>query len=96
MPIIGKISKFMPNGFESTGVTLVITLYNVTGVVSNMIDAYELKIFDIKSGYYDRVWKAITLNAGFLVFLMLIFGVFFVGDERKLEKLKEKEKPSKK
>lgn len=85
----------MPNGFESTGVTLVITLYNVTGVVSNMIDAYELKFFDIKNGYYDRVWKAIFVNAAFLIFLMAIFGVFFVGDERKLEKLREKEKPKK-
>lgn len=92
VPIIGKITKFMPHGFESTGVTLVSTIYNITAVLASMIGAYELKFFEVRNGHYDRVWKVFFLNSVFLIFLMTILGVFFLGDERKLERLRQKQK----
>ena len=55
MPIVGRISKNLPDGFESTGVTTMISIFNIATMLNGYLTDYELTKFNVKAGYYSRL-----------------------------------------
>ena len=53
--LVGRISKYLPEGFESTGVTLIISSFSGVAVISRYISAPFLGQYHIGPGYYDRI-----------------------------------------
>ena len=53
--LVGRISKYLPEGFESTGVTIIISGFAVAFTVNKYVSTPFLEQFDIEPGYYDRV-----------------------------------------
>ena len=53
--LIGRISKYLPEGFESTGITLMISSFNAIGIINGYISTPFLQQFNIHAGYYRRV-----------------------------------------
>ena len=53
--IIGRISKYLPEGFESTGMTLLIASYNISLTSGQYIASEILSYYNVKAGYYDRL-----------------------------------------
>lgn len=72
--MVGKVSKKLPEGFESFGVVFVISSANLSGNIANYGDLWEIQKFDIKKGYYDlnRVGYAALINYSYSVFLVFI------------------------
>ena len=53
--IIGRISKFLPQGFESTGVTIVVACSNFTISVGQYLGSILLQYYEVRAGYYERL-----------------------------------------
>jgi hypothetical protein len=72
--MVGKVSKQLPEGFESFGVVFVISSANMSGNIANYLDIWEIRKFGIKKGYYgyDRFGYAALLNYGYAIFLIAI------------------------
>jgi hypothetical protein len=62
MPIIGRISKFLPEGFESTGVVVVISGLNLCGVFQGKMGVAQLDKWGIMDGYYERALPVYFIN----------------------------------
>jgi hypothetical protein len=54
LPLIGRISKYLPEGFESTGVVVIIASLNFSGTTSAKLGSNQQADYMIKDGYYDR------------------------------------------
>jgi len=81
IPVIGRISPFLPDGFEATGITLVVATLNFTYTLSNLADAYEIEFFQLESGYYLRTTFPLLLNFGFCAFCVLISPLFLKNSD---------------
>lgn len=77
VPAVGEISKRLPEGIESTGVTLFISLSNFSSTVSGLLSGKEIDYFNIKDGYYDRAKKAYALNVAMRTTLVFLSPAFF-------------------
>ena len=53
--IVGRISKYLPEGFESTGVTILIACNNLSFTGGQYLGSEILAYYDVKAGYYDRL-----------------------------------------
>lgn len=78
IPMIGRISKYLPDGFESTGITVIISFVNFAGITNNFASAFEIEYFDCNKGYYDRTKWPLVWNVGANVVLMLLAPLFLV------------------
>lgn len=78
MATIGRFTAYMPEGFESTGVTILVSLCNIGITSSGLMAAEELVWFDVKPGYYKRTQSGMHLNVGISVFLVLVCPLFVV------------------
>lgn len=76
IPMIGRISKYLPDGFESTGITVIIALQNFTVLGNNQFSASEMEYYGIDKGYYDRTKWPMAWNTGAQVLLMLLAPLF--------------------
>ena len=56
VPVVGRISKYLPEGFESTGVTLVVAA-NKVGLffICTMSTSYLLAAYKVDAGYFERL-----------------------------------------
>jgi hypothetical protein len=76
VPIVGRISKVLPEGFESTGVTVAISFYNLSGIINGDLSGYQIKTFGCVSGYFDRTRSPYLLNLGFMISLIAASPLF--------------------
>ena len=53
--VVGRISKFLPEGFESTGVTLTVAFYNFSFSFGQYLGSLLLQYYNVKGGYYERI-----------------------------------------
>ena len=51
--IIGRISKYLPEGFESTGITIILSASNGMSIFSGYANKWFFPLFNVKAGYYD-------------------------------------------
>lgn len=77
IPMIGRISKHLPEGFESTGITIVISFVNLGSSLNQMFSGIEQKRFGIHNGYYERTRGAHLLNS-LLQILLILAAPFFL------------------
>ena len=59
---IGRFTTYMPEGFESTGVTLLVAFSNMGVLSSGLLAASENSRFNVVDGYYDRARKPMLIN----------------------------------
>ena len=56
VPVVGRISKYLPEGFESTGVTLVVPANKVGfNVFSILTEGWLLSTYRVQNGYFSRL-----------------------------------------
>lgn len=76
VPLIGRVSGYLPDGFESTGLTVIISLTNFSGITNNLLSAFEINYFGCNRGYYDRTKLPLMLNTAVSTGLMLLAPLF--------------------
>jgi hypothetical protein len=69
MPMVGRVSKYLPEGFESTGVVVVISGVNFFSTLQNQFGADQIMNYKIGNGYYDRAIPVYKLNFAIMVSL---------------------------
>ena len=62
MPMVGRISKYLPEGFESTGVVVVVSGLNFCSVIQGNLGGNQITKYGIKDGYYQRAMPVYVLN----------------------------------
>lgn len=78
VPMIGEISKYLPEGFESTGVTFAISFFNLSSILNGILSGKEISTFAIHEGYYERAKEAFEVNIGFRVLMMFLSPLLLV------------------
>ena len=76
VPIVGRISKFLPKGFENTGVTVVLALYNASWITEGIISGKIIQRVGIKNGYYERAQTPLLFGIGSRVVLIFLSPIF--------------------
>jgi hypothetical protein len=76
LPLIGRISKYLPEGFESTGVVVIIASLNFSGTTSAQLGATQQNKFMIHDGYYDRGFPLFVLDYAIQVGLAIVAPLF--------------------
>ena len=74
--MVGKVAKRLPDGFESTGITVVISLANMSGIWASALDSWEIKRYGCTKGYYNRMQTPLLINFGYSIFLVLLAPLF--------------------
>lgn len=59
---IGKFTTYMPEGFESTGVTILVSVMNMGVLSSGLLASAELQAYDVVAGYYERARTPMNIN----------------------------------
>lgn len=93
MATIGRFTSYLPEGFESTGVTILVSISNIGIINSGLMAASELVYFDVKSGYYKRIEDAMHLNVALSVLFVLLVPLFVVWRVRMKRKLQTEAPP---
>lgn len=74
--MVGRVARFIPEGFESTGTTLVIGILNVGFIGGDVIAGKEISWFRVKPGYLERIYMPMALNTLYSILLILLLPVF--------------------
>ena len=90
IPIFGRLNTLIPDGFESTGATIVESLIALSGSISLYGTKKELEYYGVVNGYYDRLRNPLVVNAALCV-LISYFCPLFLVDLRKKGKKSGKE-----
>ena len=79
--IVGRVSKYLPEGFESTGVTTIISASNAVIIINGYVNQWFFPYFNIKPGYYDsRLKIPFDISNILSVFWVLVGPLFlFLG-----------------
>lgn len=59
---IGRFTTYMPEGFESTGVTMLVSVMNMGVLSSGLLASAELQAYNVISGYYERARTPMNIN----------------------------------
>ena len=77
--IIGRVSKYLPEGFESTGITTLISASNAVGIMNGYVNTWFFPYFGVKAGYYDsRLRTPFIISDGLAVFWVLAGPLFLI------------------
>ena len=76
LPLIGRISKYLPEGFESTGVVVIIACANMSGTTSAKLGGTQQGNYMIDNGYYDRGFDLFVVNYAIMVALVVAAPLF--------------------
>lgn len=76
IPMIGRISKYLPDGFESTGITVIISFVNFAGITNNFSSAFEIEYYGCTRGYYHRTKDPLFVNTAANVILVFLAPLF--------------------
>ena len=80
LPLMGRVSKHLPEGFESTGITLFLALLNTTSSVSRYVEAKQLKAYNVYKGYYDRAMTPYLINLATSVGAVVLSPIFLMWE----------------
>jgi hypothetical protein len=69
---IGKFTKLCPDGLESTGITLLVSLSGVGSLMGGLLGAFELDRFQVRNGYYERMYWPVFLNWVYAIVMVLL------------------------
>lgn len=74
--VLGRITRFLPEGFECTGITTIISIGNIGTISSSLLAAKELDIYSVHNGYYDRLIDPMLINTCVAIVVILVLPVF--------------------
>lgn len=97
MPIIAIWCGICPKNLEGLSITLITGISNISSIFSEYFGALIIWMFKFKKDDYDSVWKAVLIENGYFLFIIII--VFIVdfpeisiknkNEEESKEELKE-------
>jgi hypothetical protein len=76
LPLIGRIGKFLPEGFESTILVIIISTSSMAGTLSGKLGSIQQKKYGIKNGYYERGMEVFQFNYLITTGLVIIAPIF--------------------
>lgn len=76
VPLVVRISKHLPEGFESTGVVVILSLSYTASTYSGILARKQQTIYHIKNGYYERGFEMFVTNLFIAVGLAVIAPLF--------------------
>jgi hypothetical protein len=76
--MLGRITRFLPENFEMTGITSMISISNIGLISSGLIAAKEISAFKVHAGHYERLVHPMLLNTYMAIALMLVYPLFVV------------------
>lgn len=74
--IIGKFGENSPEGFEGTGVSLLVSITIISLSCSAYGGGFELDKFGVRSGHYENLVFPAILNSFYVIFLVLVSPLF--------------------
>ena len=83
---IGRFTTYMPEGFESTGVTLLVAFSNMGVLSSGLLAATENNKYNVVDGYYERARTPMLLNCWISLAVCALCPLFVVWKVRGLKK----------
>jgi len=83
---IGRFTTYMPEGFESTGVTLLVAFYNMGVLSSGLLAATENSNFNVIDGYYERARKPMMINCWISLGVCILCPLFVAWKVKGLKK----------
>jgi hypothetical protein len=78
LPVVGRISKYLPEGFESTGVVVVVSLLNFAYTACGKLGSSQQHSFHVRSGYYERGMNLFLLDFAIMTGMIMIAPVFLI------------------
>ena len=69
---IGKFTKLCPDGLESTGITLLVSISQIGSLIGGLLGAAEIRFFDVHEGYYERISGPILVNYAYAILMVLL------------------------
>ena len=76
--IVGRVSTYLPEGFESTGVTTIISASNAVGIMNGYINKWIFPYFHVKGGYYSRLRTPFIISDVLAVFWVVSGPLFLM------------------
>ena len=61
VPVVGRVSKYLPEGFESTGVTLIVSTFTFFLSFGTISTGWVLDAYNVSNGYYSRMKDPILI-----------------------------------
>ena len=74
--ITGRISKFLPEGFESTGVTIIISCFNFSQTIGQYLGSVILQYYKVDDGYYSRLEGPQLIGFGLSILIIFACPLF--------------------
>jgi hypothetical protein len=89
--IIGRVARFIPEGFECTGTSLLVAVFNIALTNANNISANQLSHYGIKAGYMQRISEPMVWNTFYALIVIISMPIFLRHRLRrnKLDQLEE-------
>ena len=75
---LALMACYLPDGFETTSITLVSGVLNVAELCSGSLYTYQVDCFHVHEGYWDRLRKPIVLNMFLDLALVMIGPLLFL------------------
>ena len=83
-----KLSKHFVDGFETTGVAIVVGLFDLGQTLNYLVGDFLINQFDVKKGYLERVRGPLVCFVCIQIVLTLISVAFFYHKEPKIKGIK--------
>ena len=74
--IVGRISKFLPKGFESTGVTLTVACFNLSSSIGQYLGSLIIQMYHVRDGYYERLEGPQMIAFGLSILVIAVCPLF--------------------
>ena len=78
MPMVGRISKYLPEGFESTGVVVIISGLNFFSSVQSELGANQISKYGVGNGYYERAMPVYVINYAIQMAIFISAPLFLI------------------
>ena len=74
--VVGRLSRLLPEGFESTGVTVIISINNISNSTGRFFSSVLLNTYAVKDGYFERLREPQEIVLTLSVLLIAICPLF--------------------
>ena len=88
--IIGRFTAYLPEGFESTGVTVLISIMNIGTLGGGLLTAAELQAYNVVDGYYERTKTVMDINCLISLGVSVVCPLFIIWKVKGLKKTQTK------
>lgn len=76
--LIGRFSEVLPSGLEATGITLLISLMNLSGIMQQTFSLTEVSHYQAKSGFFERIEMPLHINLAASILMLLLCPAFVI------------------